>query len=56
MVKVTTGGEDEEGKLGIAKNGDLSCLFHQPFPSLGEAYLSAALVFDSLQFHLPPTH
>ncbi|CAA7387895.1 unnamed protein product [Spirodela intermedia] len=32
-------GEDDQGNLGIAKDGELVSLLHQPVPPLGERHL-----------------
>ncbi|RWW28997.1 hypothetical protein GW17_00006495 [Ensete ventricosum] len=56
LIELALGGEDDEGDLRVAEDGDLVGLLEQPRPALGEGHLPIDLVLDPLQLHPPPPH
>lgn len=56
LVKLATAGEDDEGDLDVAENGELASLLHQAVPPLREGHLATALVLDPLQQHFLAPH
>ncbi|RWW35947.1 hypothetical protein BHE74_00059062 [Ensete ventricosum] len=56
LAELALGGEDDEGDLGVAEDGDLVGLLEQPGSALGEGHLPIDLVLDPLQLHSPPPH
>jgi hypothetical protein len=49
-------GEDDEGDLGVAEDGELVRLLEQAVAALGEGDLAVDLVLDPLQLHPAPPH
>lgn len=49
-------GEEDEGDLGVAEDGELVGLLEQAVPPLGERHLPADLVLDPLKHHLASPH
>ena len=49
-------GGDDEGHVGVAENGELTCLLHQAHAPLGEGHLTAARVLDALDLYLAAPH
>ena len=56
LIELALGGEDDDGDLGVAEDGDLVRLLEQPVPALGEGHLSVYLVLYPLQLHLAAPH
>jgi hypothetical protein len=56
LVELALGGEDDDGDLGVAEDGDLVRLLQQPVPALGEGHLPVYLVLYPLQLHLAAPH
>ena len=56
LVELPFRGEDDDGDLGVAEDGDLVRLLEQPAAALGEGHLPVYLVLYPLQLHLAPTH
>lgn len=46
LVEFAAAGEDEEGEIEVAENGELAGLLDEPGSSLGESDLPTALVLD----------
>jgi hypothetical protein len=56
LVELSLGGEDDDGDLGVAEDGDLVRLLEEAIAPLGEGHLPVYLVLYPLQLHLPATH
>ena len=56
LVELPFRGEDDDGDLGVAEDGDLVRLLEQPVAALGEGHLTVYLVLYPLQLHLAATH
>ena len=56
LVEAAAGGEDDQGDLGFAEDGELIGLLEQPVPALAEGHLAARRVLDPLDLDLPPPH
>jgi hypothetical protein len=56
LVELPFRGEDDDGDLGVAEDGDLVRLLEQPVAALGEGDLPVYLVLYPLQLHLAATH
>jgi hypothetical protein len=56
LIELALGGEDDDGDLGVAEDGDLVRLLEQPVPALGEGHLPVYLVLYPLQLHLASPH
>lgn len=51
LAELAGGGEDDEGDLDVAEQGELEGLLEDPRAALGEAHLPAHPVLDLPQFH-----
>jgi hypothetical protein len=56
LVELAPCGEDDEGDLGVAEDGELERLLEQAVAALGEGDLAAGRVFNPLHLRLPPHH
>jgi hypothetical protein len=56
LVELSPGGEDDEGDLGVAEDGELEGLLEQAVAALGEGDLAAGGVLNPPQLRLPPHH
>ena len=56
LVELAEVGDDNEGDLGVAEDGELVRLLEQAIPALGERHLPVDLVLDPLQLHPTPPH
>ena len=56
VVEAASTGEDDERQIGIAEDGELPGLLHQPAAALGEGHLSVCRVVDPLDCDLSSPH
>ena len=56
LIEPAVAGEDDDGDLDVAEDGELQGLLHQTVPPLRERHVASVPVLDSLDHHLFSPH
>ena len=56
LVGLAGGGEDDDGDLGVAENGQLISFLQNAIPTFREAHLPTCRIFNSLHLNFASSH